>query len=89
MPDITVHPHGERWAVLEAGAESPIKEFGTREAAELAARDLAEGGTVDVREDDPSGLREDPSAGEPVARSEPEIAAVDAKERARSTQTGL
>jgi hypothetical protein len=90
MPDITVHPHGTRWAVLEVGAESPIKEFGTREAAELAARDMADGGTVEVREDDPSGLREDPSAGQPVPpKGEPEIAAVDAKERARSTQTGL
>jgi hypothetical protein len=89
MPDITVHPHGERWAVLEAGAESPIEEFGTREAAELAARDLADGGKVEVRDDDPSGLRQDPSAGKPVAHSEPEIAGVDAEERARSKQAGL
>jgi hypothetical protein len=58
MPDFTVHPHGERWAVLEAGAESPIKEFGTREAAELAARDLARqrGTEVVVRDEDPTGL---------------------------------
>jgi hypothetical protein len=89
MADFTVHPHGERWAVLEAGAESPIKEFATREAAELAARDLAAGGRVEVREDDPSGLREDPQAGEPAVRDEPDIAAVEAAERARSTQTGL
>jgi hypothetical protein len=89
MPDITVHPHGERWAVLEAGAESPIKEFGTREAAEMAARDLASGGRVEVLEADPTGLREDPAAGEPAVRQEPDIAAVDAHERARSTQTGL
>jgi Uncharacterized protein conserved in bacteria (DUF2188) len=89
MPDITVHPHGDRWAVLEAGAESPIKEFGTREAAELAARDLAGGGRVEVREDDPSGLAQDPRDGEPAARQEPDIAAVDAPERARSVQTGL
>ena len=89
MPDITVHPHGRRWAVLEAGAESPIKEFGTREAAELAARNLAGDGRIEVLEDDPSGLREDPSAGEPVVQGEPEIDAVDAPERARSVQTGL
>jgi len=89
MPDLIVHPHGERWAVLEAGAESPIKEFGTREAAELAARDLTDGGRVEVREEDPSGLREDPEAGQPIGRNEPDIAAVAAAERLRSTQTGL
>lgn len=89
MPDITVHPHGDRWAVLEAGAESPTKEFGTREAAELAARDLAGGGRVEVLDEDPSGLAQDPDAGEPAVRQEPDIAAVDAKERARSVQTGL
>jgi hypothetical protein len=89
MADITVHPHGERWAVLEAGANSPIKEFGTREAAELAARDLAAGGTVEVLEEDPSGLAQDPNAGEPVRRSKPDINAVDAAESTRSLQTGL
>lgn len=89
MPDIVVHPHGTRWAVLEAGAESPIKEFGTREAAESAARDMAAGGTVEVREHDPSGLREDPDAGQPVHRTEPDITAVEAAERARSPQAGL
>ncbi len=89
MPDITVHPHGERWAVLEAGAESPIKEFGTRAAAELAARDMADGGRIEVLEDDPSGLAEDPSAGEPAVKQEPDINAVSAAERARSVQTGM
>jgi hypothetical protein len=89
MPDLIVHPHGERWAVLEVGAESPIKELGTREAAELAARDLADGGQVEVREHDPSGLREDPGSGQPVHRDEPSISAVEATERARSNQTGL
>jgi hypothetical protein len=53
MPDITIHPHGKRWALLEAGAESPIKEFGT----------------------------------EPTVN--PDVSAVDAKERVRSLQTGL
>jgi len=89
MPAYTVHPHGERWAVREAGAESPIKEFGTREAAELAARDLAEGGDVTVSERDPSGLREDPEAGEPAVPPEPQLGGVDATERLRSLQTGL
>jgi hypothetical protein len=89
MPDITVHPHGERWAVLEAGANSPIKELGTREAAEVAARDLAAGGTVEVLEEDPTALTKTPNAGEPVRRSGPEINAVDAAESTRSLQTGL
>ncbi len=56
MPDVTVHPHGGRWAVAEAGASSPLQEFPTREAAESAARQLADGGTVDVRDEDPTGL---------------------------------
>ena len=73
----------------EAGVESPIKEFGTREAAELAARDLAGGGRVEVCENDPSGLREDPQSGEAARRDEPSTAAVNATERARSVQSGL
>jgi hypothetical protein len=97
MTDFVVHPHGERWAIREAGAESPIKEFGTREAAELAARDLAGDGRVEVREDDPSGLREDPRSGEAPPDDEPSTAPVDepatgrvdATERTRSLQTGL
>jgi hypothetical protein len=89
MADITVYPHGERWSVLEAGANSPIKEFGTREAAELAARDLAAGGRVEVLEEDPSGLSHDPDAGAPVERDGPQIDAVDAAESTRSLQTGL
>jgi hypothetical protein len=58
MPDFTVHPHGGRWAVAEAGASSPIEEHATREAAELAARRLADGGAVRVLEDDPTTLKE-------------------------------
>jgi hypothetical protein len=90
MPDITVHRHGDRWSVLEAGAESPVKEFPTREAAELAARDMAGGGSVEVIEEDPSGLDEvqDSGAGEPVDTGV-DPAKVSARERARSTQTGL
>ena len=38
MPDITVHRHGDRWSVRERDAESPAKEFPSREAAEVAAR---------------------------------------------------
>jgi hypothetical protein len=87
MPDFTVHPHGDRWAVLEAGAESPVKEFPTREAAELAARDLAAGGRVDVVEDDPSGLGRTPR--EPRDEPEPGPTGVDATERSRTTQPGL
>jgi hypothetical protein len=89
MPDFTVHPHGTRWAVLEDGSESPIKEFGTRDAAELAARDLAQGGEVTVTDEDPSGLRQDPQAGEPTVPPEPHIGGVEGTERVRSPQTGL
>jgi hypothetical protein len=56
MPDVIVHPHGGRWAVAEAGAESPIEEHATREAAELAARQRADGGAVEVLEQDPTSL---------------------------------
>jgi hypothetical protein len=64
MPDITVQRHGDRWAVFEAGAESPTQEHETREAAEQSARALAAGGEVHVREDDPSGLQEAPEVTE-------------------------
>ena len=56
MPDYTVHPHGGRWAVAEAGAGSPLEEHATREAAELAARHLADGGAVQVLDQDPTTL---------------------------------
>jgi Uncharacterized protein conserved in bacteria (DUF2188) len=90
MPDITIHRHGERWALQEAGAESPTEEFDTREAAELAARDLARGGSVEVREDGPRELDErDRSAGEHETTTDEDVAAVNARERTRSVQTGL
>jgi hypothetical protein len=88
MPDITIHPHGDRWALREAGAESPTKEFDSREAAELAARDLAAGGTVDVREDDPTGLGAS-AAHERDTTGLEQVDAVDAQERVRSIQTGM
>jgi hypothetical protein len=56
MPDVTVHPHGGRWAVAEADATSPTQEHATREAAESAARLLADGGTVRVLDEDPTTL---------------------------------
>jgi hypothetical protein len=87
MPDITVRRHGDRWAVLEAGAESPTKEFETREAAELAARGMAGGGTVAVSEDDPTGL--DQARAQPAAAEPGGPGGVNAQERARSTQGGL
>ena len=100
MTDITVHRHGDRWAVREAGAESPIKEFPTREAAELAARQIADGGAVEVLEEDPTGLAavQDPGAGEPAhgtpaeaepGAGEPKVTAGDPAERSRQLQTGL
>jgi hypothetical protein len=87
MPDITVQRHGDRWAVAEAGAESATSEFETREAAESAARAMADGGRIEVREDDPSGLVE--ADAEPPATVTDDAAAVSARERARSTQSGL
>jgi hypothetical protein len=91
MPDITVHRHGDRWAIFEQGAQSPAKEFPSLEAAELAARQMAAGGSVEVVEDDPTGLADvqDPDAGEPVRTGPDETATVDAAERSRSPQTGL
>jgi hypothetical protein len=87
MPDITVHRHGDRWAVEEEGAESPVKEFPTREAAELAARQMAAGGAVNVVGEDPSGLGDLPDS-EPELE-DPKITAGDPAERSRQPQTGL
>jgi uncharacterized protein DUF2188 len=90
MPDITVHRHGDRWSVAEAGAESPIKEFPSREAAELAARDMAAGGSVNVVEDDPTGLADVQDHG--AGRAEPpdeKVSAGDPAERSREQQAGL
>ena len=87
MPDTTVHRHGDRWAVKGAGAESPVKEFPTREAAELAARQMAEGGAVRVVEDDPSGLGEVETPQPQVG--DPKVSAGDPAERSRQPQTGL
>jgi Uncharacterized protein conserved in bacteria (DUF2188) len=100
MADITVHRHGDRWAVREAGATSPVKEFPTREAAELAASQMARGGSIEVLEDDPTGLADtqDPDAGKPEhgtpgeaepGGTDPEITAGDPLERSRQPQTGL
>jgi hypothetical protein len=90
MPDITVHRHGDRWAVKEQGAESPVKEFPSREAAELAARDMAAGGSVNVVEDDPTGLdaAQDHGAGQAEPPDE-KISAGDPAERSREQQAGL
>jgi hypothetical protein len=100
MADITVHRHGDRWAVREAGAASPVKEFPTREAAELAASQMARGGSIEVLEDDPTGLADtqDPDAGKPEHGTpreaepggmDPKISAGDPVERSREPQTGL
>jgi hypothetical protein len=61
-----VFPHGDRWAVAERGAESPLQEFPTREAAEQSAGQLADGGSVEVLEQDPTTLEHaaPPDAGE-------------------------
>jgi hypothetical protein len=98
--NITVYRHGDRWAVKEPGTDSPVKEFPTREAAELAASQMAGDGTVEVLEDDPTGLaaKQDANAGEPAhgtpdeaepGGTDPKISAGDPLERSREPQTGL
>ena len=91
MPDITVHRHGDRWSVKERGAESPLKEFPSREAAELAAREMAGGGSVDVVEDDPTGLDEgrDTDAGGPADARPEQLTDIDPSEHMRTPQAGL
>ena len=92
MPDITVHRHGDRWAVREPGTESPTEELETREAAELAARRLADGGTVTVSDDDPTGLAEEQPehVDTPGAeRQESTANAVSGEGLARSLDAGL
>jgi hypothetical protein len=91
MPDVTVHPHGNRWAVAESGAASPLREFETREAAESAARQLAEGGAVEVVEDDPTSLSGPASAGQAEADDVPRepVDGLRDRERIRTEQGGL
>jgi hypothetical protein len=91
MPDVTVHRHGDRWAVREAGAESPIEELPSREAAEMAARQLAAGGRVEVLEEDPTGLADiqDEGAGEPERRGSGDVNPVDPAQPTRFEQPGL
>jgi SAM-dependent methyltransferase len=93
MADITVFPHGDRWAVAQPGEHSPSKEFPTREAAEMAAREMAGGGAVEVLEEDPTGL--DHVAPADAGRSESTgaggdgIQPADVPEDPRATQRGL
>jgi hypothetical protein len=91
MPDVNVHPHGGRWAVAEAGAESPLEEFATREAAESAARRLAAGGAVEVLEEDPTGLGDTapPGGADDVQGPRPSLDGMREREHIRSEQGGL
>jgi hypothetical protein len=90
MTDLTVHRHGDRWAVVEQGAESPIKEFPTREAAEMAAREMAGGGNVEVLDEEPTGLGQTEPAEPGEAQTQgPEPPMRGADEPARSRQAGL
>ena len=93
MPDVTVHPHGDRWAVAPTGASSPTSEYATREEAELAARDEAAGGTVDVLDHDPTGLQErGGDAGPATGAEEPGRAPLDGTtlpDHPRTEQGGL
>ena len=88
MPDITVQRHGDRWVVLETGAESPTSEFETRESAEMAARQLADGGDVDVRDEDPTGLDQAATDG-PEDTGAPRVGRVTADDVSRTLQSGL
>jgi hypothetical protein len=90
MPDVTVHRHGDRWAVAESGAESPLREFETRAAAESAARQLAAGGAVEVLDEDPSTLgapARSPDDDEDVPRRP--VDGLRERERLRTEQGGL
>jgi hypothetical protein len=91
MPDVTVHPHGTRWAVATTGAASPIGEFETREAAEVAARDLAGDGSVTVLGEDPSGLDErgGPRAGAKAHEGGEPLDGMTAPDHPRTQQGGL
>jgi hypothetical protein len=91
MADVTVHRHGDRWAVREAGAESPVKEFPTREAAELAARQMAGGGEVEVLEEDPTSLQhsEPRDADEHEPEGDQGVRGPGATEGVREPQAGL
>jgi hypothetical protein len=92
MPDVTVHPHGDRWAVGEAGAQSPLREFETREAAESAARQMAAGGAVDVLEEDPTSLgggRQARDAEEEENVPRESVDGLRERERLRTEQGGL
>jgi hypothetical protein len=88
MPDITVHRHGDRWSLLEEGAGSPIAEYPSREAAEMAARQRADGGAVHVEEGDPTGL-DAPDAGEGTAREPGRTDGLTDHERVRTEQGGV
>ena len=91
MPDVTVHPHGSRWAVATSDSSSPLREFETREAALTSARSLADGGDVEVLEEAPSSLGERHSETQPEgAEIAPEPAdGLTDPERPRTEQGGL
>lgn len=91
MADVTVHRHGDRWAVRERGEESPAREFPTREAAELAARQIAAGGEVEVLDEDPTSLEhtEPRDAGQPEPDDQAATRGPGAAEGVRERQAGL
>lgn len=91
MPDVTVHPHGDRWAIATSDTSSPVREFETREAALSSARELADGGDVDVLDEDPSTLAgsdgdRDPGAADAI---EGPAGGIGDPEQARAEQGGL
>jgi hypothetical protein len=89
MPDVIVHPHGDRWAVREAGADSPLEEFHTRAAAESAARQRAGGGTVEVLDEDPTGLAGAQQPGDADDAPRRPVDGLRERERLRTEQGGL
>lgn len=63
MPDVHLERHGDRWAVVLAGDDTPIFESYTRAEAESEARRRADGGEVVVRGDG-DGAHGDAGTGE-------------------------
>ena len=91
MPDVTVHPHGSRWALATSDTSSPEREFETREAALLSARELAAGGNIEVLDNDPSTLTEARGATQRAAERTTDAAADELSdpEHPRIEQGGL
>lgn len=89
MPDITVSPHGDRWSVAERDAQSPTKEFSSREEAEMTARQMAGDGAVEILDHDPTGLDAPDDADDPASTDPQPAQPAAVPESPRMTQPGL